>query len=54
MNVAPGIGILSTVPSGYANKIKKRIISTAVDLEPNGRDNLYGAGRINAYAATNR
>ena len=37
-----------------ARNIKKRITSTAVDLGPNGRDIYYGAGRINAYAATKR
>jgi len=75
--VAPGKGIISTVPGGYASydgtsmaaphvtalagllaaqgrdpaQIKERILSTAMDLGREGRDPLYGEGRINANAA---
>lgn len=37
-----------------ARNIKKRITGTAVDLGQGGRDIYYGAGRINAYAATRK
>ena len=78
---APGVGIASTVPGGYAtasgtsmatphvaalaglirsihpeetvDQVEATILSTAVDLGDPGRDNVFGAGRINAAAAVN-
>jgi len=52
-HVAGLAGLLASQGRGAQN-IKKRILSTAVDLGANGRDIYYGSGRINAYAATKR
>jgi thermitase len=46
-------GLLASQGRSPAN-IRKRILRTAVDLGPNGRDPYYGAGRINAYQALRR
>lgn len=74
---APGVGILSTYPGGYAYysgtsqaspyvaglagllaaqgrgpyNVRQRILHTAVDLGPEGRDPYFGAGRIDAARA---
>lgn len=46
-------GLLASQGRGPAS-IRKRILRTAVDLGPSGRDPYYGAGRINAERATRR
>ena len=74
---APGVSVLSTIPSGYASwngtsmatphvsalagllaarglgreTIRARILDSAVDLGPDGRDPYYGEGRISASRA---
>jgi len=74
---APGVGVLSTIPGGYASRtgtsmatphvsalagllaaqghgretIRTRILDTAVDLGPAGRDPYYGSGRMSAGRA---
>ncbi|MCK5261318.1 MAG: PKD domain-containing protein [Thermoplasmatales archaeon] len=36
-----------------ANELQNKLESTALDLGPGGKDNLYGSGRINVWAAFN-
>ena len=43
-------GLLASQGHSPAN-IRERILRTAVDLGPDGRDRYYGAGRISAYRA---
>lgn len=52
-HVAALAGLLSAQGRGPAS-IRGRIVSTAVDLGPRGRDPLYGSGRIDAERATRR
>jgi thermitase len=52
-NVSALAGLLASQNRG-PKAIRKRILSTAVDLGANGRDPYFGAGRIDADRATKR
>lgn len=43
--------LLSAVPQATPETLAQVLMSTAVDMGPAGKDNRWGAGRINAYAA---
>jgi hypothetical protein len=43
--------MLERKPTLDADALKKALQSTARDLGPNGRDDLFGAGLVDAYRA---
>ncbi len=50
--MATGLGgLLASLGVATASELRSLMASTADDLGPNGRDNEFGHGRINAYAA---
>ena len=48
---ASGVASLLASQNRSAAQIRKRIQSTATDIGPPGRDNLFGTGLLNARAA---
>ena len=52
--MAAGVAGLLDAQGRSAPEIRRRLQSTAKDLGPNGRDNLYGHGLVNAAAAVRR
>ncbi len=50
--MATGLGgLLASLGVSTASELRSLMASTADDLGPNGRDNSFGYGRINAFAA---
>jgi subtilisin family serine protease len=49
--IVSGVAALLASQNRSATQIRKRIQSTATDIGPVGRDNLFGTGLLNAKAA---
>lgn len=43
--------VWSMRPAFTADQVCERLLRTAADLGPPGRDDVYGYGRVDAYAA---
>ena len=46
--------VLAVNPGLSVSAVENILYSTAIDMGPNGRDNLYGNGRVNAFGAVQR
>ncbi len=46
--------VLSVNPNLTADKVREILYTTATDMGSPGRDDMYGAGRVNAYAAVKK